>query len=466
MKKYKNNRFVISKNNPIIKNNYIKLNDVLNSWDQEKNKIIIHKSKNISLNFNGSQLGNSFNINGGNIFVNGKNKGNIQTLINQSQYSYMVIQDGLDELLRRIKYLGVGHTRILVKYRPYSMQVSDIRNACQNILANLDNFMYKTYIYHNNIYTNRKQLADINHINLYKLMEYAVQKIINILNTYFEDSDKIDLFLLFCAGIHPFNLSAMNSIDKLADTLSVFKNELYRLNIKDRDEDSYTLLDICLTQSFINKYCFVESEDIDGIEIKYVFNILKFFIQLIDHQDLCYIRIAEPRTYKCIDNDSIKINYKMSEFGKLKYEPTKDLSRNLLRNTNSIDDPISKPDYLIAKYDFGLIKLKAGDVVKITIWGELGSDRDYFQVYNSTGSCFIAKMTSNTYTSINNENCWSTTANWKLIDSKGSIVPNDKLLVYQSPSSGGTASKIYKISLTRGNATYEYTEAPEDKFYQ
>ena len=96
-------------------------------------------------------------------------------------------------------------------------------------------------------------------------MEYAVQKIINILNTYFEDSDKIDLFLLFCAGIHPFNLSAMNSIDKLADTLSVFKNELYRLNIKDRDEDSYTLLDICLTQSFINKYCFVESEDIDGI---------------------------------------------------------------------------------------------------------------------------------------------------------------------------------------------------------
>lgn len=462
MKRYKNNRFIISKNNPIIKNNYAKLNDVLNSWDQEKNKIIVHKSKNISLNFNGSQLGNSFNVNGGNIFVNGKDRGNIQESFNQSQYSYMVIQDGLDELLRKIKCLGVGHTHILAKYRPLSIPVSDICNACQYIYDHPDDFVNSlSYVYNKNDHF-KKRITDIKHINVRKLMEYALPNIINILNIYFESSDRVDLFLLFCAGIHPFNLSVMNSLDRLAEICSIFKNELDRLYITDRDNDSYTLLDICLTQSFINKYCFVKSEYINGFVRKYVFNILKFFIQLIDHQDSCYVRIAEPMTYKCVDNDYIKINHKMSQFGKLKY--THSNGRNLLLNTNQT---ISEPSYLLAQYDFGYIKPKEGDTIRITIWGTLGSNTQCFRTYNSTESCLIKSMLSDTYTSDSNGYCWSGTVDWTLISSNGSTVPNDKLLVYQYPQNNhGTNSTITKISLTCGEKKYEYSEAPEDVFYR
>lgn len=131
--------------------------------------------------------------------------------------------------------------------------------------------------------------------------------------------------------------------------------------------------------------------------------------------------------------------------------------RNLLLGSNVF---YQNTDYLIASYDFGQLAPRQGETVTITIHGRLGAGRDYFRVYNSTASCLIKTM--NLATEVEHGRTWSGDVVWSTTDSRGQQVANDKVLIYQYPSSASGTSSIEWIKIEFGSTRTTYTLAPEE----
>ena len=124
--------------------------------------------------------------------------------------------------------------------------------------------------------------------------------------------------------------------------------------------------------------------------------------------------------------------------------------RNLIRDSAT---QVQNSNYLIQSYLLTDDSLKEGEPVTVTIWGDLGSDREAFWPFNSNGWNWLGK------TKKVSDGVYRLSATWERSKNNPS---NDRLLIYCGPNSGRTASRIDRIKLERGTVATDWTPAPED----
>lgn len=124
--------------------------------------------------------------------------------------------------------------------------------------------------------------------------------------------------------------------------------------------------------------------------------------------------------------------------------------RNLIRDSAT---QVQNSDYLIKSYQMTDNSLQEGEPVTVTIWGDLGSDREAFWPFNSNAWNWIGTMKKVS------DGVYRLSATWKR---SGKNPSNDRLLIYCGPNSGRTASRIDRIKLERGTVATDWTPAPED----
>lgn len=124
--------------------------------------------------------------------------------------------------------------------------------------------------------------------------------------------------------------------------------------------------------------------------------------------------------------------------------------RNLIRDSAA---QVQNSNYLIQSYQMTDNSLQEGEPVTVTIWGDLGSDREAFWPFNSNGWNWLGK------TKKVSDGVYRLSATWERSKNNPS---NDRLLIYCGPNSGRTASRIDRIKLERGTVATDWTPAPED----
>ena len=124
--------------------------------------------------------------------------------------------------------------------------------------------------------------------------------------------------------------------------------------------------------------------------------------------------------------------------------------RNLIRDSAT---QVQNSNYLIQSYLMTDNSLQEGEPVTVTIWGDLGSDREAFWPFNSNGWNWLGTMKKVS------DGVYRLSTAWQRSKNNPS---NDRLLIYCGPNSGRTASRIDRIKLERGNVATDWTPAPED----
>lgn len=124
--------------------------------------------------------------------------------------------------------------------------------------------------------------------------------------------------------------------------------------------------------------------------------------------------------------------------------------RNLIRDSAA---QVQNSNYLIQSYLMTDNSLQEGEPVTVTIWGDLGSDREAFWPFNSNGWNWLGTMKKVS------DGVYRLSTTWQRSKNNPS---NDRLLIYCGPNSGRTASRIDRIKLERGNVATDWTPAPED----
>lgn len=124
--------------------------------------------------------------------------------------------------------------------------------------------------------------------------------------------------------------------------------------------------------------------------------------------------------------------------------------RNLIRDSAA---QVQNSNYLIQSYLMTDNSLQEGEPVTVTIWGDLGSDREAFWPFNSNGWNWLGTMKKVS------DGVYRLAATWQRSKNNPS---NDRLLIYCGPNSGRTASRIDRIKLERGTVATDWTPAPED----
>lgn len=124
--------------------------------------------------------------------------------------------------------------------------------------------------------------------------------------------------------------------------------------------------------------------------------------------------------------------------------------RNLIRDSAT---QVQNSNYLMQSYLMTDNSLQEGEPFTVTIWGDLGSDREAFWPFNSNGWNWLGAMKKVA------DGVYRLSTIWQRSKNNPS---NDRLLIYCGPNSGRTASRIDRIKLERGNVATDWTPAPED----
>lgn len=124
--------------------------------------------------------------------------------------------------------------------------------------------------------------------------------------------------------------------------------------------------------------------------------------------------------------------------------------RNLIRDSAT---QVQNSNYLIQSYQMTDNSLQEGEPVTVTIWGDLGTDREAFWPFNSDSWNWLGAMKKVS------DGVYRLSTTWQRSKNNPS---NDRLLIYCGPNSGRTASRIDRIKLERGNVATDWTPAPED----
>lgn len=133
-----------------------------------------------------------------------------------------------------------------------------------------------------------------------------------------------------------------------------------------------------------------------------------------------------------------------------KYRKLPVYGRNLLLGSGK---EVSNSNYNIANYWLAE-QIPEGTQVTLTIWGELGGDKTYFQVYASDGIT-NQRVTLKKEDFVNGR-C-NVTWNWIVGSSD-----NTTIRIYVAPGNYTSVSTIYKIKLEYGDISTEWTPAWED----
>lgn len=137
-----------------------------------------------------------------------------------------------------------------------------------------------------------------------------------------------------------------------------------------------------------------------------------------------------------------------------KYRKLPVYGRNLLLGSGK---EVSNSNYNIA--DYWLTEpISKGTQVTLTIFGELGDDKEMFTIYNSTGT--VGSMAQFSKADFVNGKA-SKTFKW-ITNIGDAVADNTHMVVFSSPKTGTSTSTIHKIKLEYGDISTEWTPAWED----
>lgn len=137
-----------------------------------------------------------------------------------------------------------------------------------------------------------------------------------------------------------------------------------------------------------------------------------------------------------------------------KYRKLPVYGKNLLLGSST---EVSNSKYEMA--DYWLTEpISKGTQVTLTIFGELGGDKEMFTIYNSTGA--VGSMAQFSKTDFVNGKA-SKTFKW-ITNIGDAVADNTHMIVFSSPKTGTSTSTIHKIKLEYGDISTEWSPAWED----
>lgn len=137
-----------------------------------------------------------------------------------------------------------------------------------------------------------------------------------------------------------------------------------------------------------------------------------------------------------------------------KYRKLPVYGRNLLLGSGK---EVSNSKYEMA--DYWLTEpISKGTQVTLTIFGELGDDKEMFTIYNSTGA--VGSMAQFSKADFVNGKA-SKTFKW-ITNIGDAVADNTHIIVFSSPKTGTSTSTIHKIKLEYGDISTEWSPAWED----
>lgn len=137
-----------------------------------------------------------------------------------------------------------------------------------------------------------------------------------------------------------------------------------------------------------------------------------------------------------------------------KYRKLPVYGRNLLLGSGK---EVSNAEYEMANY-WLTEQISKGTQVTLTIFGELGDDKEMFTIYNSTGA--VGSMAQFSKTDFVNGKA-SKTFKW-ITNIGDAVADNTHMVVFSSPKTGTSISTIHKIKLGYGDISTEWSPAWED----
>lgn len=137
-----------------------------------------------------------------------------------------------------------------------------------------------------------------------------------------------------------------------------------------------------------------------------------------------------------------------------KYRKLPVYGRNLLLGSGK---EVSNSKYEMADY-WLTEQISKGTQVTLTIFGELGDDKEMFSIYNSTGA--VGSMAQFRKADFVNGKA-SKTFKW-ITNIGNAVADNTHMVIFSSPKTGTSTSTIHKIKLEYGDLSTEWTPAWED----
>ena len=137
-----------------------------------------------------------------------------------------------------------------------------------------------------------------------------------------------------------------------------------------------------------------------------------------------------------------------------KYRKLPVYGRNLLLGSGK---EVSNSKYEMANY-WLTEPISKGTQVTLTIFGELGDDKEMFTIYNSTGA--VGSMAQFSKTDFVNGKA-SKTFKW-ITNIGDAVADNTHMVIFSSPKTGTSTSTIHKIKLEYGDLPTEWVPAWED----
>lgn len=200
-----------------------------------------------------------------------------------------------------------------------------------------------------------------------------------------------------------------------------------------------------------------------------------YSVQIFIYQDLT-VNVNSGTKYLIPTSNGIDIHtnltYNLSESNakKLTIYTTGDGTKSLMDNGKYRKLPVYGKNLLLgsstevsnSKYemaDYWLTEpISKGTQVTLTIFGELGDDKEMFTIYNSTGA--VGSMAQFSKTDFVNGKA-SKTFKW-ITNIGDAVADNTHMVVFSSPKTGTSTSTIHKIKLEYGDISTEWSPAWED----
>ena len=200
-----------------------------------------------------------------------------------------------------------------------------------------------------------------------------------------------------------------------------------------------------------------------------------YSVQIFIYQDLT-VNVDSGIKYLIPTNDGIDIhtnlthNLSESNTKKLTIYTTGDGTKSLMDDGKYRKLPVYGKNLLLgsstevsnSKYemaDYWLTEqISKGTQVTLTIFGELGDDKEMFTIYNSTGA--VGSMAQFSKADFVNGKA-SKTFKW-ITNIGDAVADNTHMIVFSSPKTGTSTSTIHKIKLEYGDISTEWSPAWED----
>lgn len=200
-----------------------------------------------------------------------------------------------------------------------------------------------------------------------------------------------------------------------------------------------------------------------------------YSVQIFIYQDLT-VNVDSGAKYLMPTSNGIDIhtnlthNLSESNTKKLTIYTTGDGTKSLMDDGNYRKLPVYEKNLLLgsstevsnSKYemaDYWLTEpISKGTQVTLTIFGELGDDKEMFTIYNSTGA--VGSMAQFSKTDFVNGKA-SKTFKW-ITNIGDAVADNTHMVVFSSPKTGTSTSTIHKIKLEYGDISTEWSPAWED----